>query len=368
MSKPFCPLRSENKTLSLSLHQRSLHCPPDCAVQVLSTLSGVLRDLFRSQQEGGVAAGAQETDLSAAFQGSSLADAACLLHLMYGPHTASSGTFFRLSVAGRLLGVAGLAHKLDAAPVLARLGAHLQELAQRPLHFSLPTLLAALRVAQACQLAPAESRCLDAVAHSLAAGGSEPALLEAVDHSTLATLLVLLVDKARRLGGQQLPLPQVVDAVPYGGSSGGFTLRISGFGTAEEGYLLAEVASPWVDIGGFRWQLLVYPLGGQGAAHNLSAYLELDTQHALEAGVQDVGVRFSIAVIDQRTIGNTAIKSTSSPCVFPDKYNERCGRADFMPLRELRAPSRGYLAGGQLLVRAEVIVVGTEPAGSDAYT
>lgn len=67
----------------------------------------------------------QGIDLSTAFEGSSLADATCLLHMLYGS-VAGAGSFFRLSLAGRLQRVAQLAHKLDAAPFLAKLDGYLQ--------------------------------------------------------------------------------------------------------------------------------------------------------------------------------------------------------------------------------------------------
>lgn len=304
-------------------------------------------------------AGNQGIDLSTAFEGSSLADATCLLHMLYGS-VAGAGSFFRLSLAGRLQRVAQLAHKLDAAPFLAKLDGYLQELAHRPRHFSMPHLLAAVQAAQACQLDATERRCLDALAQNLAAGGTEPAALEALDSSTLAQLLVLAVHKARC---QAAELPAIVDSVSYRGLSGGFTFRITGLGGDEDINYDEPAISPWVDIGGFKWRLEVHPFGDlkhPRGAHAVPVYIEMDTQHALQAGADAVTALYSIAVLDQRSIGSTAVNRGKGVFLHEDRNDH--GWPSFMSVRELQHASRGYQAGGQMLVRAEVTVVRTDAA------
>lgn len=66
------------------------------------------------------------SDLSAAFEGSTAAEAACLLRFLYRPQEATPAAFAALAAAGRLPGVAALAHKLDIPRPLAAIEAYLE--------------------------------------------------------------------------------------------------------------------------------------------------------------------------------------------------------------------------------------------------
>lgn len=86
----------------------------------------------------------------------------------------------------------------------------------------------------------------------------------------------------------------------------------------------------------------------------------MDTQHALQAGADAVTALYSIAVLDQRSIGSTAVNRGKGVFLHEDRNDH--GWPSFMSVRELQHASRGYQAGGQMLVRAEVTVVRTDAA------
>ena len=133
------------------LSDRSLEALSDCYAvvggtrlplhsQVLSLHSPVLRDLFVERiaaifnKDGAQLDAASHLalpelpDLSAAFQSSSVEEAACLLRLLYRPHAqdASAASFAALLAAGRLPAVAALAAQLGAEPVVSGLEQHLE--------------------------------------------------------------------------------------------------------------------------------------------------------------------------------------------------------------------------------------------------
>ena len=137
---------------------------------------------------------------------------------------------------------------------------HIAELTLRPGRFSLPHVLTALQVAQACNLEQAQERCLAAVAHALAAAGAQAQelltedALAALDSSTLAQLvLAVAVAKAERQPSGSRPAA-MVDVV-VSGAFGGFTFVVPGFGSGPIDSALMYKESPWVEVGGFRWRL-----------------------------------------------------------------------------------------------------------------
>lgn len=65
-------------------------------------------------------------DLTTAFQGVSVAEAACLLRMIYRPQDACPANFTSLAAAGRLNAVAALAHKLDVGYPLAAIESYLE--------------------------------------------------------------------------------------------------------------------------------------------------------------------------------------------------------------------------------------------------
>ena len=91
---------------------------------ILAHQSGVLRELFLAQREGGAAG--EPHDLSAAFDCGTAEAAASLLRLLYRPQDAGPASFAALLGAGRLPAVAALAHKLDVPALLAPLEEHLE--------------------------------------------------------------------------------------------------------------------------------------------------------------------------------------------------------------------------------------------------
>ncbi|KAL4433896.1 hypothetical protein ABPG75_000337 [Micractinium tetrahymenae] len=344
--------------------------------QVLSTQSAVLRELFVGQREG---AGAGETllDLTPAFASSSasgegteaLEEAACFLRLIYCPQEAHPASFAALAAAGWLAGVARLAHRLDAARLLQGLEAYVQALSSRLAaeQASLAELLAALSVAQACCMDRAAAACLEAVADKLAAGGGrwpegQAAALAAFDPATLARLLQLL---SVRAVGSAYRSPPLFDVRPDCSASqeGGFTWAIQGFSrlrtVAEPGLL-----SPWVEVGGFRWRLQVYPYGKRdGAGSHLSIFLCIDPAHlkASQPRVRAVTTCFRTTVLDQGPAGQDYVKEGRAGGDSFSADNQNWGYFRGVPLCELRRGDRAFLRGDRLLLRLDMRITDRDP-------
>ena len=246
-------------------------------------------------------------DLSAAFSGVSVLDAACFLRFIYRPEDAAPTGLAVMDVAV-LAAVAGLAHKLDAGRLLAKIDSFLQgkllftpldaqsqhhvgndlpvclpaaclaacpparlppsHLPPRVSAFLLPPspgsapqarmreLLAALQLAQHCQFQELEEQCLQLAADKLAAVGGhrvDEDDLAALDSATLARLLGKTLQSTQ--GGRH-PARQVFDVQQTSDAGGGFTFAIAGFSGERD-----VIESPWVEVGGFEWKLEVYPGG-----------------------------------------------------------------------------------------------------------
>ena len=87
-------------------------------------------------------------------------------------------------------------------------------------------------------------------------GGKEA--LAALDSRTLARLLGKTLQSVERV----LPIPQLVfDVVDgSGGRVGGFTFAIPAFSKQPTE---CRILSPWVEIGGYHWRLVVHPGGNK---------------------------------------------------------------------------------------------------------
>ncbi|KAL4419915.1 hypothetical protein ABPG75_007013 [Micractinium tetrahymenae] len=340
--------------------------------QVLSTQSAVLRDLFVSaRSEGGVGAQAMP-DLSAAFEGSSLEDAALLLRLVYSPDEACASSFAALAASGRLEGVARLADKLDTPRLLRSLERYLTGLAGRLAaeRGGLQELLAALRVALACRFDAAQDSCLEGLADHIAAAGScwPPGLAEVLQGLDSAVLTQLLRKTGRRaLGSIYRPSPLFdVRPVATGDATGGFTYCLQAFSTHHDTGP-GGIYSPWAEVEGFRWRLNVYPDGkGESKGTHLAVFLYLDAIHAEQSkGVVGVTCHFRTWVVDQRgAAGQDHEVASTNPDTFTLEA-DNWGRTRFMPLAELRRRDRAYLAHDRLILRVELRILGTRAAAAE---
>lgn len=341
--------------------------------QVLSTQSTVLRELFVSARgEGGAGAQAMP-DLSAAFEGSNVEDAALLLRLVYCPEESCSSSFAALASAGRLEGVARLADKLDMPRLLRSLERYLTGLASRLAaeHGGLEELLGALRVALACRFAAAQDSCLEGLADRIAAAGPcwPPGLAEALQAMDSSVLTQLLRKTGLRALGSIYRPASIFDVrtAADGDAPGGFAYCLHAFSThhdTEPG----GIYSPWAEVGGFRWRLNIYPDGkGDSKGTHLAVFLYMDSIHAEHTrGVSGVVCHFRTLVVDQRgAAGQDYEVASSNPDTFTHDA-ENWGRTRFMPLAELRRRDRAYLAHDRLILRVELRVLGTQAVDAEA--
>ncbi|PSC69120.1 major lipid droplet [Micractinium conductrix] len=140
-------------------------------------------------QHSAPAAPQPQRELSAAFEGSSVEEAAMLLRLLYSLRDTSPATFRALGE--RLPAVAALAHKLDTPALLSALEEFLTDLCRADAT-DVSQLLHGLRAAQHCRLEGVEGKLLDSVAATLAASklaDSELPALAALDNPTLRRLV-----------------------------------------------------------------------------------------------------------------------------------------------------------------------------------
>ena len=239
-------------------------------------------------------------DLSAAFHGSSVRDAAVFLWFIYSPNDTALPRSLAALAAQELAAVAALAHKLKAGGLLGQIEGFLQgkcQLACSSLrvlpchtHWAVPvvphcmhpcaqgrpptveiapfpagtadkasmqSLLATLQIALACQFQALEERCLRLMGVKLAAAGGQWEAV--VQQGALADLpsstLVRLLGKTAESVGRVSRGPSVLDVRDgRGGSVGGFTFAIPGFSKHQ-----GVIKSPWVEVGGFEWRLEVRP-------------------------------------------------------------------------------------------------------------
>ncbi|CAH2053229.1 unnamed protein product [Thlaspi arvense] len=127
-----------------------------------------------------------------------------------------------------------------------------------------------------------------------------------------------------------------------------FTWFIQGFSTLPTDYLSEEFI-----IGGKTWNLRVFRNGfGDHEGKNLSLYLNLAPQEVLKAKPYDkVYVQAKLRVPNQGQ-SNFIIERPLDNWFSPQ--NIGWGYADFMPLSDLRDPSKGFVRNDMLVVQVQI--------------
>lgn len=326
---------------------------------MLSTQSGVLRQLISIHTDNGSnlidlelppPACQERGDLSAAFKGASLQAAACFLRLLYGDD--HSGNLAKLAEAELLAAVAGLAHKLEAGRLLDGIAAFLNEVLGSA---SMPELIATRELAQQCELAQLEERCVDVMASELAAAAQRSHVL--VDERELSRLLgptaARLLLKSHYGSAYPLPILDVRDS--RSGKSGGFTFAIDRFSQRSED----KVDSPWVEVGATGWRIEVYLAGDTPDEEtHLSVYLRSNVTwctQAAAAGASRVTARFKFILIDQApgAAGVDHVETSAEERAFTPRYPS-WGHAEFLEPAQLQHIDRHYLEGDRMLLRVEL--------------
>ncbi|EFN57079.1 hypothetical protein CHLNCDRAFT_143844 [Chlorella variabilis] len=282
--------------------------------QLLAARAAVLRQMFVAQaEEGGAGAGSTQepVELSSAFSGCSLAQVATFLRLTYSPDhaTAASLRAVHAHQEGLLAAVAGLAHRLDAAGLLAKIEAYLgeRERARASAAASIPELLGSVQLAEACHLGGLGDTCLGLLATRLAAAG--PFWGEQVSQGQLAKCssdsLAWLACKMAGSVQAGAFAPPAVHGLRRGrrGAAGGYTWVVTHFSKQQ-----GRITSPWVE---------------EGLHYNVDC-------------------------------GKDMFTATT----------QNWGKTRMMPLSELNRSDRSYLAGDRLAVRVSIRVL--PPSGGAA--
>ncbi|GAB4824264.1 hypothetical protein N2152v2_011310 [Parachlorella kessleri] len=196
------------------------------------------------------------------------------------------------------------------------------------------------------------SRCLRAAAQQLLPLG--PSWRAAVPRCELEAHPALA---ARLLGGilaTSCPAGGVYNAYNgEGGAVGGLTWAIPGFSAATR-----VVRSPWVNIGGERWQMAVHPRGhAGGTGTHLSVFCHRDVNTSSEAGA-GAGAKAVPACVELRAVDQSG-RGLDSQAVQtkPDLYSAEVsnwGRPKFMALEELQRADRRYLLNDCLALHVEL--------------
>ncbi|GLU07347.1 hypothetical protein SLE2022_243080 [Rubroshorea leprosula] len=131
----------------------------------------------------------------------------------------------------------------------------------------------------------------------------------------------------------------------------GFTWKIDNFSLLDE---VEEVIKSTVfTAGGLKWSLSLYPKGdSKSDGESLSLLLDLVDHEAIR-GDWKTCARFRILVKDQL---NNKHYSRADAAWFDDLFDGwRC--TNFMPLRYLQRPSRGFLVNDTLVIEFKLVVM-----------
>ena len=256
----------------------------------------------------------------------------------------------------------------------------------------MPELIATRELAQQCELAQLEERCVDVMASELAAAAQRSHVL--VDERELSRLLgptaARLLLKSHYGSAYPLPILDVRDS--RSGKSGGFTFAIDRFSQRSED----KVDSPWVEVGATGWRIEVYLAGdtpdeethlsgelpGQRIPTDtpttpqctcvrtldsissprycmcFAVYLRSNVTwctQAAAAGASRVTARFKFILIDQApgAAGVDHVETSAEERAFTPRYPS-WGHAEFLEPAQLQHIDRHYLEGDRMLLRVEL--------------
>jgi len=119
------------------------------------------------------------------------------------------------------------------------------------------------------------------------------------------------------------------------------------------------VLSPAFDVGGQKWHINMHPLGDKYSTNSLSLYLHLHGPNKLplESGMV---IELTLSILDQKHGKHYTV---TGRFVFATNAKNGWGWFNFIPLKTLMDPSRGYLVGSNCILKADVTVIGSSNDG-----
>ncbi|GJN15058.1 hypothetical protein PR202_gb01946 [Eleusine coracana subsp. coracana] len=114
------------------------------------------------------------------------------------------------------------------------------------------------------------------------------------------------------------------------------------------------VLSPLFDVAGHKWCIAVYPLGNVLSTKSLSMYLYRQGSNELPPG-SGMMIELTLSILDQKH-GKQHF-TRQARLVYAGKYS--WGWSDYIPLKTLKDPSRGYLVGSDCIVKADITIIGS---------
>ncbi|GAB2242756.1 hypothetical protein Droror1_Dr00019531 [Drosera rotundifolia] len=118
----------------------------------------------------------------------------------------------------------------------------------------------------------------------------------------------------------------------------------------------ARLYSPVFTIDGISWSLSIYPKGNNGAkGESLSLFLNLmDEDGSVFASGNRVFAKYEVSIKDQLRNNYCSFSSIHLPFSTSHWFDANAngwGKANFIPLSDLKDPSKGYLENDELLIQ-----------------
>ncbi|KAK3138166.1 hypothetical protein QOZ80_5AG0365380 [Eleusine coracana subsp. coracana] len=115
------------------------------------------------------------------------------------------------------------------------------------------------------------------------------------------------------------------------------------------------VFSPAFKAVGHTWYITVYPRGDCWSTSSLSMYLRMQGSNELTAD-SGMMIDLTLSILDQEH-GNKHLSRQAGRVVFAG--TNAWGWNNFIPLKTLKDPSKGYLVGSKCIVKADITIIGS---------
>ncbi|KAL5795031.1 hypothetical protein ACOSP7_003625 [Xanthoceras sorbifolium] len=111
------------------------------------------------------------------------------------------------------------------------------------------------------------------------------------------------------------------------------------------------------DVGGYKWKLILYPVGNETFKDHISLYLAIDESNSFPNDNWTVCVNFKLFVLNQKTMKYLTIQDAKRTVRYFDKLRTEQGCAEFLSLDEFNDPCNGYLVNDCCVFGAEILVI-----------
>ncbi|GJQ12090.1 hypothetical protein GpartN1_g3881.t1 [Galdieria partita] len=144
------------------------------------------------------------------------------------------------------------------------------------------------------------------------------------------------------------------DKVSSSGKEGYFTYKLENYSKTTQ----SKIASPWRDVGGYKWRFLIFPRGNQTKSH-LSLYLDCGGPIQSErcswaAHIFSQSAKFNLVCINQEDNSKNIVKNAEHR--FTDNESD-WGFKEFIKLDTLMRPENCFLVEDSVIFGAQVILV-----------